>query len=172
MSQSNINKNVVQKPQSSLSSLANSNNNQNNPSPKITYDDILSSLNMKMVNGTLQIARNPVLENIKAGNENVNQIGNPYNHNNTEQLSNNLQQPKKTVNFNPILNDNQFKNHQLQQGQGQGQGQEQQEMPILTEAQLKQLKRIQMINYLQAVKKQEQRNQQIKALKPKNMQFF
>jgi len=43
--------------------------NTNQPTKKtVTYDDILSSLNMQVVNGKLQIVRNQVAENIKANN--------------------------------------------------------------------------------------------------------
>jgi hypothetical protein len=41
-----------------------------NPTPqkKVTYDDILSSLNMKVVDGKLQIVRNQAAENMRANN--------------------------------------------------------------------------------------------------------
>jgi len=38
------------------------------PKRQVTYDDILSSLNMKVVDGKLQIVRNTVAESIKTNN--------------------------------------------------------------------------------------------------------
>ena len=38
------------------------------PPRKVTYDDILSSLNMKVIDGKLQIVRNVAIENLKTNN--------------------------------------------------------------------------------------------------------
>jgi hypothetical protein len=50
--------------------------NENQATKKVTYDDILSSLNMQVVNGKLQIVRNRIAENIKAGNLDPSQAAN------------------------------------------------------------------------------------------------
>jgi hypothetical protein len=103
---------------------------------KVTYDDILSSLNMQVVNGRLQIVRNPVQENIKAGNIDP------------TQLAEQIKQSSQTQSQIPSV-----------------------ETPILTPEQQRQLRQIKALNYLNAIKKQEDNKRRIQATKSTKMQF-
>jgi len=100
---------------------------------KVTYDDILSSLNMKVVNGKLQIVRNAVAENIKAGNIDPSQLIN--------------ETPQPNIEETPILTPEQQKEQQ------------------------KQLMQLKALNYLTAIKKQEEQKRRIQAVKSTKLQF-
>jgi glucan-binding YG repeat protein len=133
---------------------------QPQPARKVTYDDILSSLNMKVVDGKLQIVRNVVAENIRSNN--FNQIPPSQQNQHLPQIQ------KKYIN---TQNQNQHQSqqqHQSQRFQSMHQQQQQQEMqlptPILTKEQYKQL---QIANYI----KEAQRIQHIRNTKSTKLKF-
>ena len=102
---------------------------------KITYDDILSSLNMQVVNGKLQIVRNVAAENIKTNQEQ------PYQRQQQQQQQ---QQP-----------------YQRQQQQQQPyQRQQEDSIPLTKE----QYKRMVAINYMRRLQ-QQRHIQQVKSTK-------
>ena len=92
---------------------------QPQPARKVTYDDILSSLNMKVVDGKLQIIRNVNAENLKANNFNP-------------------QQQQQHTKFIPTQSpqSQHFQSNQSKRFQSMHQ-QEIQSVPILTKEQLK-----------------------------------
>jgi hypothetical protein len=123
---------------------------QPKPARNVTYDDILSSLNMKVVDGKLQIIRNVVAENIKSNN--LNQIPNSQHQN--QQLP---QVQKKYINAQQSQQSQRFQSmHQQQEIQ--------QPVPILTREQYKQ---IQIANYIKEV----QRMQHIRNIKSTKLKF-
>ena len=112
---------------------------------KVTYDDILSSLNMKVVDGKLQIVRNTSVENIKSNNFN----------------------PNQNQNFNPNQNFNQNfnRNQNFNQNFNQNQNMNQNLKPVLLTKE--QYRQIQIANYMKAVQQQ----QQIKNMKSTKLMF-
>jgi len=157
-------------PQPRITSMAYKNrgslvNNVLTPPPKkISYDDILSSLNMQVVNGQLQIVRNVAAENIK--NNNINPTKNQLNGNqfNANQLNaNQLNQTKKIIQQ-PYQNSNPYYQNSIPI---QTQQQPIQEVPIMNKEQIKQM----VINHNLNVLEQQQRINNIKNVKSKRMMF-
>lgn len=109
------------------------------PQKKVTYDDILSSLNMQVVNGKLQIIRNQVEENRKNGIE-----PNQYNQNQYQQ------------------NQNQNNQNQYNQQQNYLHEEEEPEEPVILSPD--QIKRIRMMQYIKQVQ-QQKRIREIKSTK-------
>ena len=115
-------------------------------SKKVTYDDILSSLNMKVINGKLQIVR---------GDAEV--VPPPQ----KKQLINNRQ--KFNENVNVYSKQNEFYNKFLQ-----AQGQTQAQAPLVAESLTPQeKKRLLMIQYI----KHQQERQHISRVKSRKMNF-
>jgi hypothetical protein len=125
----------------------------NQPQPrKVTYDDILSSLNMKVINGKLQIVRNIEVENIKTNNV-------PLQQNPNMQPGQRQPMQRQPMQRQPM---------QRQPMQRQQQQPDYQHMPQqipLTRAQQKQ---IAITNYI----RHQQELQRIKLVKSKKMKFF
>jgi hypothetical protein len=114
------------------------------PQPrKVTYDDILSSLNMKVINGKLQIVRNIDVENIKTNNMPLQQAPGQRQPQSWERQ----QQPG-----------------QRQQEQMQQEQMQQQQRPPLTKEQYKQ---ILVANYI----KQARQQQHIRNVKSTRLMF-
>jgi hypothetical protein len=125
---------------------------QPQPARKVTYDDILSSLNMKVVDGKLQIVRNVVAENVKSNNF-VPQQQHP--------------QQKQQTKFIPMQQQQQqFSSNQSKRFQSMHQPlqQEVQPTPILTKEQYRQ---VQIANYMREV----QRIQHIRNAKSTKLKF-
>lgn len=117
-------------------------------SKKVTYDDILSSLNMKVINGKLQIVR---------GDAEV--VPPPQ----KKQLINNRQKFNENVNVNAYSKQNEFYNKFLQ-----AQGQTQAQAPLVAESLTPQeKKRLLMIQYI----KHQQERQHISRVKSRKMNF-
>jgi hypothetical protein len=117
-------------------------------SKKVTYDDILSSLNMKVINGKLQIVR---------GDAEV--VPPPQ----KKQVINNRQKFNENVNMNAYSKQNEFYNKFLQ-----AQGQTQAQAPLVAESLTPQeKKRLLMIQYL----KHQQERQHISRVKSRKMNF-
>jgi hypothetical protein len=115
-------------------------------SKKVTYDDILSSLNMKVINGKLQIVR---------GDAEV--VPPPQ----KKQLINNRQKFNENVNMNAYSKQNEFYNKFLQ-AQAQGQA------PLVADSLTpEEKKRLLMIQYL----KHQQERQHISRVKSRKMNF-
>jgi hypothetical protein len=152
-------------PQPRITSMAYKNrgslvNNVLTPPPKkISYDDILSSLNMQVVNGQLQIVRNVAAENIK--NNNINPTKNQLNANQLN--ANQLNQTKKIIQQ-PYQNSNPYYQNSMPI---QTQQQPIQEVPIMNKEQIKQM----VINHNLNVLEQQQRINNIKNVKSKRMMF-
>lgn len=121
---------------------------QPQPARKVTYDDILTSLNMKVVDGKLQIIRNVNAENVKANNLNP-------------QKQQQQQQTKFIPTQSPQLQH--FQSNQSKRFQSMHQ-QEIQPVPILTKEQYRQ---VQIANYIKEV----QRIQRIRNSKSTKLQF-
>jgi len=130
------------------------------PPKKISYDDILSSLNMQVVNGQLQIVRNVAAENIK--NNNINPTKNQLNANQFN-ANNQLNQTKKIIQQ-PYQNSNPYYQNSIPI---QTQQQPIQEVPIMNKEQIKQM----VINHNLNVLEQQQRINNIKNVKSKRMMF-
>jgi len=109
---------------------------------KVTYDDILSSLNMKVVNGNLQIVRNINEENMKSNNFPQQQQSQQH------QLQ---QQQKKIVQMNQPQTQ-EYPQQYLQQSQNFQQQESLPSIPIMTKEQYKQM---QKENYIKAVQQQQ-----------------
>ena len=123
---------------------------QPEPARKVTYDDVLSSLNMKVVDGKLQIVRNVVAENVKSNNFNQQQ-----------------QQQRQQSKFIPMQQQQQFQQQSNQSKRFQSmhhQQEMQQPAPILTKEQYRQL---QIANYMREV----QRIQHIRNSKSTKLKF-
>ena len=149
---------------------------------KVTYDDILSSLNMTVINGKLHISRNSMRENIKSNNgvtsngvtsngmSNNGVTSNGMSSNGMTSINNkqNMQQQVKPVNFNQNKQQQQQQQYQKQQYQQQQQQQQyqqqQQEVPVMTKEQYKQMV---AANYL----KNLQRLQHIRNMKSTKLMF-
>jgi len=113
-------------------------------SKKVTYDDILSSLNMKVINGKLQIVR---------GDAEV--VPPPQ----KKQLINNRQKFNENVNMNAYSKQNEFYNKFLQA---------QTQAPLIAESLTPQeKKRLLMIQYI----KHQQERQHISRVKSRKMNF-
>uniref|UniRef100_A0A6C0B193 Uncharacterized protein n=1 Tax=viral metagenome TaxID=1070528 RepID=A0A6C0B193_9ZZZZ len=127
------------------------------PAPrKVTYDDILSSLNMKVVNGKLEIVRNIAVENIKTNNF-------PAQQQYEQQPMRQEPMRQQPMRQQPMRQ--QPMRQQQQQPYSQQQFQESQQQIPLTKEQHKQLA---IANYM----KQQQQLQRIKQIKSKKMKFF
>jgi hypothetical protein len=131
------------------------------PARKVTYDDILSSLNMKVVDGKLQIVRNVVAENVRSNNFIP------------QQQQQQQQQQRQQTKFVPMQPQQQFQQNQSNQSkrfQSMHQPLQQQEMqpaPILTKEQYRQ---VQIANYMKEVQRiQHIRNAKSTKLKFSNM---
>jgi hypothetical protein len=156
---------------------------------KVTYDDILSSLNMTVINGKLHISRNSMRENIKSNNgvtsngmtsngmTSNGMTSNGMTSNGMTGINNkqNMQQQVKPVNFNQNKQQQQQyqqqqqqqyqqQQYQEQQYQQQQYQQQQQEAPIMTKEQYKQMV---AANYL----KNLQRLQHIRNMKSTKLMF-
>jgi hypothetical protein len=145
-------------------------NNIAPPAPrKVTYDDILSSLNMTVVNGKLQITRNVVAENIKTNNFNPESVPQQ-----TRKIIQPQQQQQQGSRQNNVLDkvrqqQQMFQQQQqmFQQQQQMFQQQQQQpnvNVPIMSKEQYKQAV---AANYLKALEQQ----QRIKNMKSTKMMF-
>ena len=117
----------------------------------VTYDDILSSLNMKVVDGKLQIVRNHVAENIRTNNNVAQTANQPINQTKKiiqpqqqQQYRQNQQQPFQNHMFNSVP--------------------PQQTVPIMTKEQYKQMV---AVNYLKALQEQ----QRIRNMKSTKLMF-
>lgn len=132
------------------------------PARKVTYDDILSSLNMKVVDGKLQIVRNVSAENVKSNNFNPQQ----------QQQKQRYQQPyhqeqKQQSKFIPMQQQQQFSSNQSKQFQSMHQPMQQEMQPPPTILTREQYRRIQIANYLKEV----QRIQHIRNAKSTKLKF-
>lgn len=115
-------------------------------SKKVTYDDILSSLNMKVINGKLQIVR---------GDAEV--VPPPQ----KKQLINNRQKFNENVNMNSYSKQNEFYNKFLQ-------AQTQAQAPLVSDSLTpEEKKRLLMIQYI----KHQQERQHISRVKSRKMNF-
>jgi hypothetical protein len=126
------------------------------PARKVTYDDILSSLNMKVVDGKLQIVRNVVAENVRSNNFIPQQ-----------QQQQQQQQQRQQTKFVPMQPQQQFQPNQSKRFQSMHQPLQQQQMqpaPILTKEQYRQ---VQIANYMKEV----QRIQHIRNAKSTKLKF-
>ena len=113
---------------------------------KVTYDDILSSLNMKVINGKLQIVRGDA------------DVVPPQQ---KRQLINNRQKFNENVNTNAYAKQNEFYNKFLQ-AQGQAQA------PVVADPLTpEEKKRILMMQYI----KQQQERQHISRVKSRKLSF-
>jgi hypothetical protein len=130
------------------------------PQRKVTYDDILSSLNMTVVNGKLQINRNVVAENIKTNNFTPNSV--PQNSPQTKKI---IQPPQQQQQQN-IRQNNVFDQIRQQQQMFQQQ-QQQQQMPDVPIMSKEQYKKMVAENYLKALEHQ----QRIRNMKSTKMMF-
>lgn len=117
----------------------------------VTYDDILSSLNMKVVDGKLQIVRNHTAENIRTNNnvaqtanQAINQTKKIIQPQQQQQYRQNQQQPFQNHMFNSVP--------------------PQQNVPIMTKEQYKQMV---AVNYLKALQEQ----QRIRNMKSTKLMF-
>jgi len=127
---------------------------QPQPARKVTYDDILSSLNMKVVDGKLQIVRNVVAENVRSNNF-VPQPQQPQ-----------QRQQSKFIPMQQQQQQQQFSSNQSKRFQSMHQQQQdmQQPAPILTKEQYRQ---VQIANYMREV----QRIQHIRNSKSTKLKF-
>jgi len=126
---------------------------QPQPARKVTYDDILSSLNMKVVDGKLQIVRNVVAENVRSNNF-VPQQQQPQQRQQSKFIPMQQQQQQQ-------FSSNQSKRFQSMHQQQQDM---QQPAPILTKEQYRQ---VQIANYMREV----QRIQHIRNSKSTKLKF-
>lgn len=118
---------------------------------KVTYDDILSSLNMKVINGKLQIVRGDAEAYSPPPQK--------------RQLINNRQKFNENVNMNAYAKQNEFYNKFLQ-----AQGQAQAQAPVVTPVvpfTPEEKKRLLMIQYI----KQQQERQHISRVKSRKLSF-
>jgi hypothetical protein len=117
-------------------------------SKKVTYDDILSSLNMKVVNGKLQIVRGDV--DVLSSSQQK------------KQVINNRQKFNENVNMNTYSKQNEFYNKFLQ-AQAQGQ----MPAPVAEPLTAEEKKRLLMIQYI----KHQQERQHISRVKSRKLNF-
>uniref|UniRef100_A0A6C0DEC5 Uncharacterized protein n=1 Tax=viral metagenome TaxID=1070528 RepID=A0A6C0DEC5_9ZZZZ len=146
---------------------------------KVTYDDILSSLNMKIVNGKLQIVRGDA-DSYQSASAQKNQMTSSNIHLRQQQpqpqqqqfikpYSRNTYATPKNINTpnHAYAKQNEFYNKFLQaqsQGQSQGQGQAQEGLEPLTP---EEKKRLLMIQYI----KHQQEKQHISRVKSRKLSF-
>jgi len=129
------------------------------PAPrKVTYDDILSSLNMQVVNGKLQISRNVAAENVKTNNFNPASI--PQNVPTKKIIQHPQQHQQQGLRQNNGI-------EQIWQQQQQQQMFQQQHMPNVPIMSKEQYKQMVAANYLKALEQQ----QRIKNIKSTKMMF-
>jgi hypothetical protein len=134
------------------------------PPRKVTYDDILSSLNMTVVNGKLQITRNTVAESIKTNNFNPASVSQQTTKIIQPQQQQRQQQGSRQNN---VLDKMRQQQQMFQQQQQMFQQQQQQpnvDVPIMSKEQYKQ---VVAANYLKALEQQ----QRIKNMKSTKMMF-
>jgi hypothetical protein len=131
------------------------------PARKVTYDDILSSLNMQVVNGKLQITRNVVAENVKTNN--FNPASAPQNVAPTKKIIQNQHQQQQQG----LRQNNGFDQMRQQQQMFQQQQQQQQQNPSVPIMSKEQYKQMVAANYLKALEQQ----QRIKNMKSTKMMF-
>jgi hypothetical protein len=131
------------------------------PQRKVTYDDILSSLNMTVVNGKLQISRNSVAENIKTNNFNPASV--PQNAPTKKIIQPVQQQQQQSIRQTNVFD----QIRQQQQQMFQQQQQQQQQMPDVPIMSKEQYKQMVAANYLKALQQQ----QRIKTMKSTKMMF-
>jgi hypothetical protein len=131
------------------------------PPRKVTYDDILSSLNMQVVNGKLQITRNVMAENVKTNNFNPASL--PQN---IPQQTKKIIQPQQQQGLgqNKVFEQMRQQQQMFQQFQQQQQQQQIPDVPIMSKEQYKQAV---ATNYLKALEQQ----QRIKNMKSTKMMF-
>jgi len=142
------------------------------PPRKVTYDDILSSLNMTVVNGKLQITRNTVAESIKTNNFNPVAVSQQTKIIQPQQQQQRQQQGSRQNNVLDKMRQQQqvFQQQQqvFQQQQQVFQQQQQQQpnvdVPIMSKEQYKQ---VVAANYLKALEQQ----QRVKNMKSTKMMF-
>jgi hypothetical protein len=120
----------------------------------VTYDDILSSLNMKVVDGKLQIVRNHAAENIRTNNVNLNQSIN-------QSINYKTKKPIHTLNQEQH---NQFMKQQQTNYMFNSEEKPQQNVPIMTKEQYKQMV---AANYLKTLQEQ----QRIRNMKSTKLMF-
>jgi hypothetical protein len=118
------------------------------PQRKVTYDDILSSLNMKVVNGNLQIVRNINEENMKSNNFPQQQQQKKFVQMNQQQQTQQTQQYPQQH----LQQTQQYPQQYLQQTQNFQQQESLPSIPIMTKEQYKQM---QKENYIKAVQQQQ-----------------
>jgi hypothetical protein len=143
------------------------------PARKVTYDDILSSLNMQVVNGKLQITRNVVAENVKTNN--FNPASAPQNVAPTKKIIKNQHQQqqqglRQNNGFDQMRQQQQMFQQQqqmFQQQQQMFQHQQQQQNPSVPIMSKEQYKQMVAANYLKALEQQ----QRIKNIKSTKMMF-
>jgi len=147
-------------PQPRITTMAHKNRgslaqNITTPAPRtVTYDDILSSLNMRVVDGKLQIVRNQAAENIRTNNF-VQPANQPINQ--TKKIIQPQQQPRQ----NP---QQARQNQQPLQNPMFNSVPTQQNVPIMTKEQYKQMV---AANYLKALQEQ----QRIRNMKSTKLMF-
>jgi len=125
------------------------------PPRKVTYDDILSSLNMTVVNGKLQITRNTVAESIKTNNFNTDSVPQQ-----TKKIIQPQQQQQQGSRQNNVLDKVRLQQQMFQQQQQQPNV----NVPIMSKEQYKQ---VVAANYLKALEQQ----QRIRNMKSTKMMF-
>ena len=123
------------------------------PKKKVTYNDILTSLNMKVVDGKLQIVRNTFVENIKSNLHDESVSYQPIFQQQQQLQQQQLQQEQ--------LQQEELQQEELQQSQIHQQPQQNQQQT------LEQYKQIQRINYIKLL----QRQQHINNIKSKKLKF-
>lgn len=135
------------------------------PPRKVTYDDILSSLNMTVVNGKLQITRNTVAESIKTNNFNPVAVSQQTKIIQPQQQQRQQQGSRQNNVLDKIRQQQQmFQQQQQQQQVFQQQQQPNVDVPIMSKEQYKQ---VVAANYLKALEQQ----QRIKNMKSTKMMF-
>jgi len=130
------------------------------PARKVTYDDILSSLNMQVVNGKLQITRNVVAENVKTNNFNPASV--TQNVPPTKKIIQPQPQQQQGLGQNKVFEQMRQQQQMFQQFQ-----QQQQQMPDVPIMSKEQYKQTVATNYLKALEQQ----QRIKNMKSTKMMF-
>jgi hypothetical protein len=136
------------------------------PPRKVTYDDILSSLNMTVVNGKLQITRNAVAESIKTNNFNPDSVPQQTKKIIQPQQQQQRQQQQQGLRQNNVLDKMRQQQQVFQQQQQMFQQQQQPnvDVPIMSKEQYKQ---VVAANYLKALDQQ----QRIRNMKSTKMMF-
>jgi hypothetical protein len=135
------------------------------PPRKVTYDDILSSLNMTVVNGKLQITRNTVAESIKTNNFNPVAVSQQTKIIQPQQQQRQQQGSRQNNVLDKMRQQQQvFQQQQQQQQVFQQQQQPNVDVPIMSKEQYKQ---VVAANYLKALEQQ----QRIKNMKSTKMMF-